>query len=233
MHPKPRPLRWAAWLWATWSLAACASHDATTDLAVRIRLVDPGTKDADWTPLEADEVAVRVRVEADDLAQPVVASWVGSADDDVTLSLSVPAGQGRRLVAVVFVRAGPHVRTYRGLVEDLDLGPGEADVAVDAQLAPTWSLELLVQGADGLGQVAAVDVETGLAWPPVDLEQRDDGRHAVLSDLPVGRFFYLVFRDSETSEWSEPADFCPIYSGQAWNQYRVVDLAERTCRAGR
>ncbi len=225
-------MRRAALLLATLSLtppAGCGRAEDSCRLSVRLRLT--GFKA--HASLAETPAVLHVRVEAADLAEPVTGNWAGALGEAPALELSVPAGPDRRLVLVAFLNTEQGVVTYKGLVEHLDLTPGTAEVDVEARPAPTWTLDVLVVGDQGIQELSVLDVETGTVWPPKPARAGHDGLQGTFQDLPVGRFFYLLYRRGETENWAEPADFCPLYSGQATSRYEVLDLQARSCGLGR
>ncbi len=215
-------------LLANLPLSGCDQSRNACELLLRIHL----SRFKDGSSLADTQAVVQIRVEADDLAEPVSASWAGPADGSPSLELSVPAGDDRRLVLVAFVDNEERVVTYRGLVEHLNLEPGTRQVDVEAAPAPTWTLDLLVVGGRDIRDLSVLDVETGTIWPAQPAKPGSDGAHATFDDLPVGRFFYLLYRTAGETDWAEPADFCPLYSGQAASRYEVLDLETRSCGSG-
>ncbi|MCD6500144.1 MAG: hypothetical protein J7M25_17765 [Deltaproteobacteria bacterium] len=168
---------------------------------------------------------VEAAIEADDLAEPVTACWAGAVQDDVSVSLSVPAGQNRNLSVVVFAWDGEIVSTYKAFVSGLALESGDQSVDVDAEPSATWTLNVALETVGSMPKAAAVEeAQLGILFPSVPVT---DGRF-VISGLPTGRFFYVVVQ-YEDGSWSDPLYGCPVFFGQDGTLSRVIDLDDDTC----
>jgi len=168
---------------------------------------------------------VEAAIEADDLSEPVTAVWAGSVQDDVDLSVSVPAGQNRNLSVVVFAWDGEIVSTYKAFVSGLTLESGDQSVDVDAEPSSTWTLDVALETVGSMPKAAAVEeAQLGILFPSVPVT---DGRF-VIEGLPTGRFFYIVVQNEDGS-WSDPLYGCPVFFGQDGSLSRVIDLDDGTC----
>ncbi len=218
---------------APWACSGPADSDTAE---IRVHLVLPPqayglTKGSAPHSIEETPLVLWAAIEGEDIATPVTDQWMGRLDEEPVLSLSVEAGSDRSLSVLLFRLTDTQVDTYRALVTNLDLVPGDQDVTVTLQQAPEWTLEAdILPDESSPTHATVMEVQTKILFPaqPVTLV---DGRASVtLEHLPVGRFFYLLVQD-ENGTWSEPLTECPLWSGKQTNLARTFSLAEGTCSA--
>ncbi len=181
------------------------------------------------TSLASTPLYIQACITAEDLAEPVCGSLEGPAPEEAeayeeTLSLQVVSGDRRSLSVTLFYATVDGVRSYSHYDPDLTLDPGDQTVTVEMTASPTFTLSAAFVGENVPLRCSAVDVLTGVVFPPADLVEDAFGNMVlILPDLPQGRFFYLV------PEGQSELRFCPIFSGQDGNLQKTVNIDDESC----
>jgi len=201
---RPRPTRGLLMVAVAATLAGCIEAreglEVTIDLsALTLPAAGPGDPMRDASGL-ADlsqfPLFIEARVEADDLAAPVVAIWPETvpdrAPDEVTLEIEVAAGQGRRLSVDLFL-AEEGVPPALLVAPAPGAGPLVVDVAagrvadVDVELAELSAATLRASWPAGIevASIAWVEERARVLLPAVPAE----GSSAE-AELPAGRTYW-------------------------------------------
>lgn len=157
--------------------------------SVRLNLIFPGEQKS---LLSEGRMYAKLHISADDLPDAVSDSWEGDiSDSDVSLSVSLISGSGRKAAVTVFKNEGGF-QGWSWYAEDL-LIEGN-DVTLDAQLIPMKVFPLdaqLTEIPTEYTEIEFQDVDTGVTFASYPIAES-----VSVSALPCGRFIYAILKKS-------------------------------------
>ncbi|MBU1220386.1 hypothetical protein KKF34_00710 [Myxococcota bacterium] len=157
--------------------------------SVKLNLLFPGGQKS---LLSQGRMYAKLHISADDLPEAVSDSWDGEISDlDVSLSVSLISGSGRKAAVTVFTNDG-EFQGWSWYAEDL-LIEGN-DVTLDAHLTPMKVFPLDAQLTEIPAEYTEIefqDVDTGVTFASYPVAEA-----VYVPALPCGRFIYAILKKS-------------------------------------
>ncbi|MDA3862429.1 MAG: hypothetical protein PF689_01015 [Deltaproteobacteria bacterium] len=178
--------------------------------------------------LTESDIVVHVVLKADDFTEPLSDSWSGEmgAQEVVELELVAPAGKGRQLSIVAYLKNNDTIYAYDYFQDDLEFGAGNQEIQCQLTPKDTYALEGTITTADSTPlQVRLKDITADVLFPPVTVVQRTVDNSFIFNvpEVPVGRFFYLLVRFNSSDNWETLEDY-PVYYAKSGVLNKTIEL---------
>ncbi|MGM0597461.1 MAG: hypothetical protein ACQES9_10525 [Myxococcota bacterium] len=203
-------------------------YDASANLILELELPRINTTKSETADLAESDIIVHAVLKADDFTEPLSDSWSGEmgSQDLVELELEAPAGKGRQLSIIAYLKNNDSIYAYDYFRDDLEFGAGNQQIQCQLTQKDTYTLEGTITTADSTPvQVRLKDITADVLFPPVTVAQGTDENSFVFDvpEVPVGRFFYLLVRFNSDENWEILEDY-PVYYAKMGVLNKTIEL---------